>query len=277
MLAYGLQMENPVVKVPVNLAEEVGEHVFGLMDPPVRMLFKGIGGFKGLNYGEADMVLRHIKNGALGSALVLMGFFKYKEVGGFYEEGEKRKKNDVQPGEMRVGNITIPSVLLKDTSMEALMAGATLHRTLDSVYRLNDPKKKGVPAALLAVGVGIAEENPFIRNSSILGKIIDPRSRENAVAADIANHLVPGFIQEAAAEQDKQTPYNPFEKPQRRVITAPDFGGAFKQNIMKEIPFLRENLKKSKSSTQDHAYSTPAAQKIQSRLAALKDLRKEIA
>lgn len=244
MLSFALQAENPVVRVPVNLAEEVTEHILGLVDPPARLAIKGVGGFKGLSYGEADMILRHIKNGSLGAALVLLGFFKYKQVGGFYEGGEKRKKNDVQPGEARVGGTVIPANALKDTSMEAIMAGATMHRTLDSVYRLNDPKKKGIPAAVLAVAAGIADDNPFIRNASILGKILDPRERENAVAADIANHLVPGLVQEIAAETDKTHPARIMDKPNPRKITAPDFEGALKQNLEKEIPGLREKLTK---------------------------------
>ncbi len=119
-----------------------------------------------------------------------------------------------------------------------------MHRTLDSVYRLNDPKKKGIPAAFLAVAAGIADESPFIRDTTLLGKFMDPRQREHAIAADIASHLVPGAVQEMAAEQDKKTPYNPFEKPQSRVITEPDFSGALKQNLEKEIPGLRKNLPK---------------------------------
>lgn len=244
LLALGLQAENPIVKVPANLAEDVGEHVFGLLDPAARFAFKGVGGFKGLNYAETDIVLRHIKNGLLGSALVALGFFKYKQVGGFYQEGEKRKASDAQPGEIKSGSTRVPAVALEDTAALALMAGATLHRTLDSVYRLNDPKKKGIPAALLAVAVGVAEKNPYIRDASVLGKILDPRQREHAVAADIASKLIPGFVQEMAAEQDKKTPYNPFEKPQSRAITAPDFSGALKQNLEKELPYLRKNLPK---------------------------------
>jgi hypothetical protein len=247
--AFILQAENPIVKVPANLAEEVGEHVLGLLDPPARLAFKGVDGFKGLTVGEADMILRHVKNGSLGAALVLLGFFKYKQVGGFYEEGEKRKKKDAQPGEVKVGKTAIPSMLLKDTSMEALMAGATMHRTLDSVYRLSDPRKKGIPAALLAVGVGIAEDNPFIRNASILGKLMDPREREHAVASDIASKLIPGFIQEMAAEGDKKHPYDPFEKATPRKIDRQDFGGALKEELMKELPKLREKLPKRDIST----------------------------
>lgn len=243
-LAFLLQAENPVLKIPLNFAEELGEHIFGLLDPPVRLALKGVGGFKGLSYGEADMVLRHVKNGALGSALVLLGFFKYKQVGGFYEEGEKRKKSDVTPGAARIGKTDIPALLLKDTSMEAMMAGATMHRTLDSVYRLNDPKKKGIPAALLATAAGIAGEVPFVRDASIVGKVMDPKQREHAIAADIASKLVPGVIQEAAQQTDKKHAYNFFEPSNSRKITEPDFGGALKQELEKEIPGLREKLPK---------------------------------
>lgn len=241
-IALGLQIENPVLKVPANFAQEVTEHVLGLLDPLARLALKGVGGFKGLSYGEADMILRHIKNGSLGAAMVLLGFFKYKQVGGFYQEGERRKEGDAQAGEIKAGKVTVPKLLLEDTSVQAMMAGATMHRTLDSVYRLNDPQKKGIPAALLAVAAGLTEETPFIRDATLIGKFLDPRQREHAVAADIASHIVPGFVQELAAEMDKKNAYNPFEKPNARAITAPDFIHALGQNLKKETPGLRQTL-----------------------------------
>lgn len=241
-IALGLQAENPVLKVPANFAQEVTEHVLGLVDPPARLAIKGVGGFKGLTYGEADMILRHIKNGSLGAALVLLGFFQYKNVGGFYQEGERRKATDAQAGEIKAGKVTVPKLLLEDTGVQAMMAGATMQRTLDSVYRLNDPQKKGIPAALLAVAAGLTEETPFVRDASLLGKFLDPRQREHAVAADIASHIVPGFVQEMAAEEDKKHPYNPFDKANSRVITAPDFIHVLGQNLKKETPGLRQTL-----------------------------------
>ena len=248
-IAFGLQAENPVLKVPANFAEEMTEHVLGLLDPPVRLAIKGVGGFKGLTYGEADMIMRHVKNGFLGAALVALGFLKYKQVGGFYQEGERRKESDAQAGQVKVGGSRVPKLLMEDTALEAMQAGATMHRTIDSIYRLNDPQKKGFPAGLLAVAAGLAEETPFVRDATLLGKILDPRQREHAVAADIASKLVPGFVQEMAAEQDKKTPYNPFEQAQSRAITAPDFSGALKQNLEKEIPGLRKNLPKRNPTT----------------------------
>lgn len=242
LIAFALEAENPVVRVPVNLAEEVGEHVLGLLDPPIRLLVKGVDGFKGLTYGETDLLLRHLKNGSVGGFLVLLGFLKYKQVGGFFQEGERRKKSDVQPGQIRAGGVTIPSVLLEDTSMQALAAGATLHRTLNSTYRLNDPKKKGIPAAVLAVAAGIADKNPFIKNTSIIGKLMDSRQREDAVAAEVASYIEPGILQEIAAQEDKKHPFSPKESPTPRKVTAPDFGGALKQELEKGFPGERQKL-----------------------------------
>jgi hypothetical protein len=241
-LAFGLQAELPIVKIPVNVAGEITEHVAGLMDPPMRRIFQGTGGFKDLTYGEADMILRHVKNGSLGAGLLLLGFFKYKQVGGFYQAGEHRKKADVQPGEVRVGGSTVPQIALKDTSMEVLMAGATLHRTLDSVYRLSDPQKKGIPAALLAASVGIAEITPFVKETTVVGKLLDPRQQEHVLAQDVASKLVPGFLQEIAAQLDKKIPFSPMESPRSRKITAPSFGGALKQEIQKGLPGERKKL-----------------------------------
>ena len=246
-LAYGAKLENPIVKVPVNVATELTEHVAGLLDPAARFLFKQADGFKNLKAAEADMLMRHIANGSLGAFLGLYGWLKYKEIGGFYQEGDKRKPGDLKPGEIKVNGMVIPSTLLKENAFEIMNAGATFHKAFDAIYKKTGSIPEGAINGLSAVAVGIAEATPFIPDIKQISAIMDPRQRNRAVATAIANALVPGFVQEAAVATDRPDFYNIFQSPTPRKEKEKTFGGALKKEFQLRIPGQRLKVPKTGS------------------------------
>ena len=246
-LAYGAKLENPIVKVPVNVATELTEHVAGLLDPAARFLFKQADGFKNLKAAEADMLMRHIANGSLGAFLGLYGWLKYKEIGGFYQEGDKRKPGDLKPGEIKVNGMVIPSTLLKENAFEIMNAGATFHKAFDAIYKKTGSIPEGAINGLSAVAVGIAEATPFIPDIKQISAIMDPRQRNRAVATAIANALVPGFVQEAAVATDRPDFYNIFQSPTSRKEKEKTFGGALKKEFQLRIPGQRLKVPKTGS------------------------------
>ena len=246
-LAYGAKLENPIVKVPVNVATELTEHVAGLLDPAARFLFKQADGFKNLKAAEADMLMRHIANGSLGAFLGLYGWLKYKEIGGFYQEGDKRKPGDLKPGEIKVNGMVIPSTLLKENAFEIMNAGATFHKAFDAIYKKTGSIPEGAINGLSAVAVGIAEVTPFIPDIKQISAIMDPRQRNRAVATVIANALVPGFVQEAAVATDRPDFYNIFQSPTPRKEKEKTFGGALKKEFQLRIPGQRLKVPKTGS------------------------------
>ena len=246
-LAYGAKLENPIVKVPVNVATELTEHVAGLLDPAARFLFKQADGFKNLKAAEADMLMRHIANGSLGAFLGLYGWLKYKEIGGFYQEGDKRKPGDLKPGEIKVNGMVIPSTLLKENAFEIMNAGATFHKAFDAIYKKTGSIPEGAINGLSAVAVGIAEATPFIPDIKQISAIMDPRQRNRAVATAIANALVPGFVQEAAVATDRPDFYNIFQSPTPRKEKEKTFGAALKKEFQLRIPGQRLKVPKTGS------------------------------
>jgi hypothetical protein len=246
-LAYGAKLENPIIKVPVNVATELTEHVAGLLDPAARFLFKQADGFKNLKAAEADMLMRHIANGSLGAFLGLYGWLKYKEIGGFYQEGDKRKPGDLKPGEIKVNGMVIPSTLLKENAFEIMNAGATFHKAFDAIYKKTGSIPEGAINGLSAVAVGIAEVTPFIPDIKQISAIMDPRQRNRAVATAIANALVPGFVQEAAVATDRPDFYNIFQSPTPRKEKEKTFGGALKKEFQLRIPGQRLKVPKTGS------------------------------
>lgn len=246
-LAFGAKLQNPIVRVPVNVATELTEHVAGLLDPAARFLFNGTGGFKGLKAAEADMLMRHLANGSLGAFLGLYGWFKYKELGGFYVEGDKRKPGDLKPGELKVNGTVIPSTLLKENAFEIMNAGASLHKAFNATYKNTKSITQGAIDGLGAVALGIADGTPYVPDIKQISAIMNPKERNRALASSLANILVPGFVQEAAAATDRPEPLNIFQAPTPRREKEKTFGKAFEKELQLRIPGQRFKVPKAGS------------------------------
>ena len=252
LIAGTLRIEIPVIKVPTNLALDITDHILGLplgLGKLAVEAIKSSGGFEGLSYAETDQILRHLKNGSLGGALATYGFFKYKELGGFYERGEKRKKGELKPGEVKVGGVTIPSLAAKDVAFEVMQAGAQLNRTLHQTYGLKSGEKKTIPDGILAAAMGVADIDPFITDSSVIAKLQDPNQRGRVLASQLADYVELGLVQEVAKQFDKPTPFDPFEDSVQRKGKAKSFGKAFTEELQLRTPGLR--LKVPKADSQD--------------------------
>jgi len=250
LIAGTLRIENTVIKVPTNLALDITDHILGLplgLGKLAVEAIKSSGGFEGLSYAETDQILRHLKNGSLGGALATYGFFKYKELGGFYERGEKRKKGELKPGEVKVGGVTIPSLAAKDVAFEVMQAGAQLNRTLHQTYGLKSGEKKTIPDGILAAAMGVADIVPFITDSSVIAKLQDPNQRGRVLASQLADYVEPGLVQEVAKQFDKPTPFDPFEDSVQRKGKAKSFGKTFIEELQLRTPGLRFKVPKAGS------------------------------
>jgi len=250
LIAGTLRIEIPVIKVPTNVALDITDHILGLplgLGKLAVEAIKSSGGFEGLSYAETDQILRHLKNGSLGGALATYGFFKYKELGGFYERGEKRKKGELKPGEVKVGGVTIPSLAAKDVAFEVMQAGAQLNRTLHQTYGLKSGEKKTIPDGILAAAMGVADIVPFITESSVIAKLQDPNQRGRVLASQLADYVELGLVQEVAKQFDKPTPFDPFEDSVQRKGKAKSFGKAFTEELQLRTPGLRFKVPKAGS------------------------------
>jgi len=245
-LAFGLELQNPVMTVTLNVAEETFSHIFGLLDPATRFLVKGVGGFKNLKQAEADMLMRNLANGSIGAFLALLGWLKYKEVGGFYTD-DKRKPGDLKPGEIKVNGTVIPSNLLKENAFEVMNAGASYRKAFNATYKKSTSITEGAVDGFFAVVAGLADGTPYAGDIKNLSRLLDPTQRDKAIAQSIANTLVPGFVQEAAAATDRPEPLNIFQAPTQRKATAKTLGGALKQELQLRIPGQRFRVPKAGS------------------------------
>jgi hypothetical protein len=236
LLSTGIQSEMPIVKVPTNVIAETSQVLTGALTGPVKAAFAYAKGIENLSPAEADSILRLMKKGSIGLALTALGVYKAKDIGGFYQKGEKRDQKDVKAGDVKAGDVTVPHVLLHNPYMDALQFGATIERAASSRFKKGDLQPKGYAAGVIAASTGLIEEVPFIRETSTIGGYLDPHQQGNEISRKLTSIAVPGVVQWLAAQLDKKTPFSPMEN------ATPRKADGLKENFEKAIPGLREKV-----------------------------------
>lgn len=198
-IATVLRSELPIVKVPTNVLAESSEVIYGLITGPAKAAWAYHKGIENLKPAEADIIMRQMKKGSLGAAMLLLGFFGAKSVGGYYQKGEHRTDDEPKPGDIG----PVPKALLHNPYAEAITFGATIRQAADSKVRKSQPDPNGIGAGILAAHVGLIEELPWLREVSALEKLMDPYQRENQMGRMITSKTVPGVLQWAAKKTDR--------------------------------------------------------------------------
>jgi hypothetical protein len=230
--ATALRTVLPIVRVPTNLVAETFANAFGLVSGSTRLAFALRKGIETLPPDQADLIMRHLKKGSLGAAVMALGFFAPNLVGGYYQPGQKRDKSDVPVGGLRIGGATVPTYLLHNPLLETLQLGATIRRVADSKLRKKDPTPQGIPAGLAAGALGLAEEAPFAREMLETSKAFDPHTR-GAFFGELGKSIfVPQLAQWTAQRLDRDAQG---EANQRKPET-------IGQHLETGIPLLRQRV-----------------------------------
>lgn len=222
----------PIVKVPSNIVGEIMETAVGSVTGSVRLANAYRKGVENLKPEEADIILRQLKKGSLGAAVLALGFFNADSVGGFYQRNQKRPEDEVQPKEVKIGDATIPALYLHAPLPEALQIGATIRRVADSKLRKKDTDTQGIPAGIMAGALGVVEEVPFVKEMTELDRFFSDTQRSQYLNELGRARLVPQILQQIARATDKNE-YG--EKVKRKP-------GTFLEGIESGIPGLRQNV-----------------------------------
>lgn len=189
----------PIVKIPANYASEAASYAAGGLRA-ARVLAKGI---DTLTPEQKDYVLRNLKKQTLGATLIAIGYFQAENIGGYYQQGEKRNEKDVHQGNVKMFGVEIPHLFLHAPALEMLQIGATIKRVQDKMMG-----KGNSPADALATGAGksiwgLIEQQPFVGEAARTTEDLKEKGVGMA-AADVAQgFLVPRLIQEFAGGIDK--------------------------------------------------------------------------
>ena len=227
----------PIVKIPTNIVGETLEYSTGLVTGSARLARAYRAGVENLKPEEADLIMRQLKQGSIGGAVMLLGFFSPNSVGGYYQQGEKRKKGDVGVGQVRpfghkIFGHDIPTFLLHNPLLETLQIGATIRRVADSKFKKRDKDTQGIGPGIMAGGLGLAEEVPFVREMTEVSKAFNPRERGQFTGELGRSLLVPQAVQWIAQHTDKDAKGNLIARKPKTAV----------QRVEEGIPGLRQNV-----------------------------------
>lgn len=253
----------PFVKVPTNIALSTGRYAFGSLlgagklaqigtsslakiagaEGLAKAIHKGMGE---LTPEESDMVLRNLKHGSVGGAAVLLGFFHPKNVGGYYQEGEHRKKGEAKAGSIKIFGHQIPMWMTEHPVFQAMQIGATFRRVLDAHRHKDD----NVSAAALATASGLVEGIPLANEAKQFTGLMgnQPKKAYRFGSQLIKGEIEPAAIQQLATATDTKNgaPISFNEDNQQKRVPRKNRGFIkyLKQDLASGIPGLRKTVPK---------------------------------
>lgn len=229
--ATALKVLLPVVKVPTNIVAETLQYSLGTVTGGTRLANALRKGVENLSPEKADLIMRELKKGSVGAAVLVLGYLNADKLGGYYQPGQKRDPGDVKFGAAKVFGVNIPTYLVHNPLLEQLQVGATIKRVAESKLRKKDEQPQGLSEGAMAAALGVTKEVPFIREMTELSKMFDPHSR-GAFTGELAKSLVvPQGIQYLANKLDQSDGETVKRDPQSIV-----------EHIETGIPGLRKNV-----------------------------------
>lgn len=232
----------PIVKVPTNIIAETLTYATGLFSGSYHLkqatdiLRKGA---EELKPEQADLVLRELKKGSIGTAALLIGYFAPQVFGGFYQRGQKRKQSDAPYEGAKIQGYNIPRNVAHFPLVEAAQTGATVAKVAESrpkkgsVMQMKPAGlKQGFSEGVLAAGLGLADEVPFIGNVMEMSKAFNPQERQQYLGELLKSRLEPQLISQIAEHYDKDAQGNPIKRKPHTIT----------QSLESGIPGLRKNV-----------------------------------
>lgn len=174
VVGAGLKVALPVVHIPSNIVAEVGEYAFGTVLGSVKAARAWKLGVDSLKPAEAETIMRQLKKGSIGGAALLMGYFAPQVFGGFRQRDEKRKPGELQPMEVQTPVGAAPSWTQHNPLLEVFQVGATARKVQDSFRK---GETKGLGEGAIESLLGLAEEAPFVRETTEVDKLLNPKTR----------------------------------------------------------------------------------------------------
>lgn len=247
-IATGMQWMLPFVKVPTNIAAEIGTNVYGVPVGTAKLLHATFTkGIENLSADEKDIILRNLKKGSLGLAALTLGYLNPQTFGGYYQDKEKRSSSDAKANSVKLFGVNIPAWLLESPIFQAMEIGATVRRVKDTVVK---GSPKGITEGAIAGALGLAEHVPMIGQGVRINKLFDSAEDRKYYIGELAKSTaVPALLDYIAKATDPADEgsiagkiLNPENKRKPESIV---------EHIESGIPGLRENVPEKHSYTKE--------------------------
>lgn len=205
--ATAMKLALPIVRVPTNIVAETLQYALGSVSGSLRLgraLYQGV---EKLHPDQADLIMRELKKGSLGAALLVAGYMAPEMFGGYYEPGDKSKAHP-KFGTMRIAGWEVPTFLIHNPLLETLQIGATVRHVADSKLRMRDPSRQGLAAGVGAALMGLIKEVPFVREMTEIGTAMSGHDGGRFWDQFAKDLTVPMGVQWVAQQFDKDAQGN---------------------------------------------------------------------
>jgi hypothetical protein len=181
------------------------QHTFGTFTGGTKVIMALAKGVENLPPEHADIINRQLSRGLIGNALFLLGFCGAGQIGGYYIVGEqKRGEEDLKPGEIRLGEITIPRYVTHAAKFTPLLLGASVRNVYDQYVEGDESQSVAIVKAVGQSLLCDVREQPFINEMTQVVKAFDPHGQA-AFFGEIAKSKIPQAVQWTAKYLDEDT------------------------------------------------------------------------
>lgn len=216
VLALTLQEIMPIVKIPTNLILNAGRATLGTplaggiiaIRGMIELMSKGNSsmGISKLTAEQSDALLRNLRMGNVGMALMTAGFLAPNLFGAshFYQKGVPQP-DGLDEGDVMFMGAKIPRWLADNPYLVTMKIGASLRSTYD-YYRTEQNKSvfEAANSALIKTGVNAMKETPILGTPSELIKWMEGNTGDWFLYSQIKSTLEPRILQEIAEWTDNE-------------------------------------------------------------------------
>lgn len=201
LIAALINDQLPIVKIPTNFVSEVFDYILGPYSGALKSVYahKKVG-IENLSQAHAEIISRELAKGFLGNALIALGYFTAKYVGGFRQPGEDRDEGDPEP--LQTG--PLGKEWTHASIRDAVQFGATINRVQNSYLNSSSLERQGFPMGVFAATIGLIDEVPYIRQMTQLATLAHSRRKDLSFGAEAKNRI-PGAIQWTARQLDRDS------------------------------------------------------------------------
>jgi hypothetical protein len=204
----------PVATVPLNIARRVGNYATGLPRGLINTREAYKKGIENLSNEQAEIIMKQLKQGSMGAALITMGLFGVGgSYGGFYNKDDKgglKRAGPFTPGfdEMYFGDTKVHKPIQHALPFQLIQLGATLrsiHELYINKYTYGDGEYKGelekqmeaTAQAIMATTGAVAEQIPMVETPfEMYESLSDPYMRKK-LGKDLTRRVTPTIVTDA--------------------------------------------------------------------------------
>ena len=217
----------PVSTVPTNIVRRVTTtSPLGLIRGGAEVINAYRKGIGNLSEKEADHVMMQLKQGTLGTALWLIGWYGYNSFGGLYSKfdpNKKRSEDEMKSDEMMVGGKMIPKPVQHALPLEVIQFAATARHVYNNYV---EHKGASTPDAIYNAGLSsigaMLQQIPVIETGVHAVEATNDPYQADKLKSDLKRRIVPQIFRETGiiSKEDKEPAKKP-SKPKERKPSKP--------------------------------------------------------